>query len=116
MKKVADEHSGRYEGQQGWIRRWRRYGAATEEMWDNGDGQMGWKYSDGIDKFIQGTTTNLRAYRCSNKLGLGETTDLHGDSIWSKTNNNFGGVLEALRREYRQKRGKRRRGQTPSLL
>ena len=29
---------------------------------------------------------------------MGDTTDLHGDSGWAKTNNIFGGVLEALGR------------------
>ena len=31
---------------------------------------------------------------------MGATTDLHGGSGWSKPNENFGGVLEALRREH----------------
>ena len=31
---------------------------------------------------------------------MGATTDLHGGSGWSKTNDNFGKVLEALRREH----------------
>ena len=57
---------------------------ATEEMWDNGDGEMGWKDGYGLGKYKQGMTTNLRAYRCSNNLGMGATTDLHGDlgCIW----------------------------------
>ena len=45
-------------------------------------------------------TTNLRAYHRSNNLGMGATTNLHIDSGWSKTNKNFGGVIEALRREH----------------
>ena len=57
---------------------------ATEEMWDNGDGEMGWKNSDRLSKYRQGTTTNLRAYSRSNNLGVGMMTDLHSDSgcIW----------------------------------
>ena len=31
---------------------------------------------------------------------MGDTTNLHGDSGRSKTNNNFGGILKALRREH----------------
>ena len=56
----------------------------TEEMWNNGDGEMSWNNGDGLGKYLQGTTTNLRAYCFSNNLGLGATTDLHGDSgcIW----------------------------------
>ena len=47
------------------IRRRMRCGTATYEMWDNGDGEMGWKDSDGLGKYRQGMTTNLRAYRRS---------------------------------------------------
>ena len=80
MKTAADDHSGGYAGQQGWIRRWKRCGTATDEMWDDGDGEIGWKNDNGLVKCLQGTTTNLRAYRCSDNLGVGVTTDLHGDS------------------------------------
>ena len=31
---------------------------------------------------------------------MGATTDLHGNSGWSKTNDNFYVILEALRREH----------------
>ena len=57
---------------------------ATEEMWDDRDRKMGWKNVDGLGKYQQGTKTNLRAYRCSDNLGAGATTDLHGYSgcIW----------------------------------
>ena len=57
---------------------------AIEEMWDDGYGEMGWKNGNRIGKYRQGTTTNLRAYLRSNKLGVGTTTDLHGDlgCIW----------------------------------
>ena len=45
-------------------------------------------------------TTNLQAYRRSNNLGVGDTNDLNGNSEWSKTNENFGGFLKALRRDH----------------
>ena len=61
---------------------------------------MGWKNGNGLGKCLQGTTINLRAYHRSNELGARETTDLHGDLGWSKTNDNVGRVLEALRRDH----------------
>ena len=84
MKTAVDEHGGVDAGQQVWIHRWRRFGTATEEIWYDGDGEMGWKNGDGLGKYRQGTTTNLRAYRRSDNLGVGATTDLHGDlgCIW----------------------------------
>ena len=84
MKTAADENGGGDAGQQGWIRRRRICGTATEDMWDDGYGEMGWKNSDGLGKYQQGTTTNLRAYRRSDTLGVGATEDLHRDSgyIW----------------------------------
>ena len=53
-------------------------------MWDGGDGKMDWKNGDGLGKYQQGTTNNLRAYRRSDNLGVGATTDLHGNlgCIW----------------------------------
>ena len=39
-------------------------------------------------------------YRCSDNLGVVVTNNLYSDSGWSKRNDNFGGVLEALRREH----------------
>ena len=45
---------------------------ATEEMWDDGDGEMGWKNSNGLGKYQQGVTTNLRAYRRSGIMGMVE--------------------------------------------
>ena len=83
-KTAADDHDGGYAGQQGWIRWRRRCGTETEEMWDDRDDEMGWKNGNGLGKYRQGTTTNLRAYFRSNNLGVGEMTDLHGDSgcIW----------------------------------
>ena len=70
MKTSADEHGGGYEGQQEWIRLWRRCGTATDEMWDYGDGEMCCKDGDGLEKYRQGTTANLRVYRCSGIMGM----------------------------------------------
>ena len=80
----ADEHGGGDAGQQVLIRRWRRCGTATEDMWDDGYGEMGWNNGNGLGKYLQGTTTNLRAYRHSDNLGVGATMDLHVYSgfIW----------------------------------
>ena len=84
MKTATGENGGGDAGQQGWIWWCRRCGTATEEMWDDGEGEMGWKNGDGLVEYQQGTTTNLRAYRRSDNLGVGATMDLHGDSgcIW----------------------------------
>ena len=46
-----DKHGGGNAGQQGLIWQRRRYRTATEEMWDNEDGEMGWKNSDGQGKY-----------------------------------------------------------------
>ena len=61
-----------------------RFKTATEEMWYDGDGEMGQKNGDGLGKYQQGTTTNLRAYCHSDNLDVGATADLHGDfgCIW----------------------------------
>ena len=40
---------------------------------------MGWRDEYGLVKNKQVTTTNLRAYHCSDNLGVRTTTDLHGD-------------------------------------
>ena len=61
---------------------------------------MGWKEGYGIGKFWHGITTNLRSYCRPGNLSVGATTDLHQDSVWSKTNKNFGSILEALRRDH----------------
>ena len=84
MYTETDKHGGGDAVQQGLIRQRRRYRTATEEMWDGGYGEMSWKNGDGMGKYQQGATTNLRAYRRSDNLGVGVTTDLHGDSgcIW----------------------------------
>ena len=54
---------------------------------------------DVLGKYQQGLTTNLGAYGYYNNLGVGATTDLRGNSGWSKTNENFGRALGALRRD-----------------
>ena len=84
MNTASSDHGGRDAGQQVWIWRRSRCGPETDKMWDNGYGEMGWKDGNGLSKYKQGTTTNLRAYRCSNNLGVGGTTNLHGDLgyIW----------------------------------
>ena len=53
-------------------------------MLDDGYGKMGWKDGDGLGNYQQGTTTNLRVYRRSDNLGVGETADLHSnlEGIW----------------------------------
>ena len=55
-------HVDRDAGQQRWIRRQRRCGTTIEEMWDDGDGEMGWENGDGLGKYRKGRTANLRAY------------------------------------------------------
>ena len=45
-------------------------------------------------------TTNLQVYHCPNGLPIGDTTDLHVYLGWSKTNDNFGGVIMELMREH----------------
>ena len=39
--------------------------------------KMGWKDGNKIGKYQQVTATNLRAYRCSDKLGVGATANLN---------------------------------------
>ena len=53
-------------------------------MSDDGNSEMGWKDGDGVGKYQQRTTTNLMAYSFYDNLGVGATTDLHGDlgCIW----------------------------------
>ena len=60
---------------------------------------MGWKEAGSHGNPQHGMTTNLRPYCLSNNVGVGVTINLHGNPGWSKTNDNFGGVLEVLRRE-----------------
>ena len=63
---------------------------------------MGWKEGDSLRKSLQGMTTNLRAFHLSNNVSVGANTDLPGDSGWSKTNKNFGGILKMLKREHQE--------------
>ena len=55
-----------------------------EDMWDDGDGEMGWNNGNRLGKYLQGTATNLRAYHRSDNLDVRLTTDLHGylGCIW----------------------------------
>ena len=70
MKTEADKHGDGDAGQQEWIWWRRRCGTATDEMWYDGDGEMGWKGGDGMGRYQQGTTTNLRAYCHSEIMGM----------------------------------------------
>ena len=72
VKTAADKHGGGYPGQQGGIQWLRRCGTSTDDMWDNGDGEMGCKDGNGMGKYQQGTTVNLRAYRCSRIMGMAD--------------------------------------------
>ena len=81
MKTAVDEHSGGDAGQHGWIRQWRRCGTSIQAMWNDVDGKMGWKNGGVMGKYLQVTTTNLRVYHCSDTLGVGATTDLHGNLV-----------------------------------
>ena len=87
MKTEEDKHGGGDAGQQGWIRQKRRCGMETDEMWDNGDGEMGCKDGDGLGKYLQGTTTNLRAYRHSGIMRMADTIsgeDSIGQAWWRR--------------------------------
>mmetsp|Transcript_4287 Transcript_4287/g.8207 ORF Transcript_4287/g.8207 Transcript_4287/m.8207 type:complete len:248 (-) Transcript_4287:1132-1875(-) len=62
--------------------------------------KMGWKQGNGLGKNQQGTSTNLRAVRREENLGIGAKTDLLGDEGFSVTSRNFHGVLATLQAEY----------------
>ena len=51
MKTAADKHGGGDAGKQGWIRWQGKYGTATDKMWDDGYGEMGWKDGDVLGKY-----------------------------------------------------------------
>ena len=51
VKTVVDDHGGVDAGQQGWIRRLRRCGTATDDMWDDRDDKMGFKDGDRLGKY-----------------------------------------------------------------
>ena len=63
--------------------------------------KMGWKGDGaGLGKNQQGTSTNLRAVRRSESLGIGADSDAFGDKGWQDTNRGFHGVLDKLNKEY----------------
>lgn len=63
--------------------------------------KMGWKGgSSGLGKHQQGTSTNLRAVRRAESLGIGAETDAFGDKGWEDTNRGYHGVLDKLKKEY----------------
>ena len=70
METATDEHGGGDVGQQRWIRRQRRWGAATDEMWDDRYGKMGCRDGNGLGKYKKGMTANLRAYHFSRIMGM----------------------------------------------
>ena len=72
MKTAAEKHGVGDSGKYGWIRRRRRCGTATDDMWDNRDGEIGCKDGDGLGKYQQGTTANLRAYRRFGIIGMAD--------------------------------------------
>ena len=51
MNTAAEKDGDGDTGQQGWIRRCRRCRTATEVMWDDGYGEMGWKDGNGLGKY-----------------------------------------------------------------
>lgn len=61
---------------------------------------MGWKEGKGLGKNHQGTNSNLRAVRREEGLGIGAKTDLFGEDGFSKTSQNFHGVLANLHVEH----------------
>jgi len=63
--------------------------------------KMGWKGDgSGLGKNQHGTTTNLRAVRRTDSLGIGAENDSFGDKGWQDTNAGFHGVLASLKKEY----------------
>ena len=58
--------------------------------------KMVWKEGGSIGEYLQGMNTNLWEYWNSNILGVGATINLQGNSGWSKMNENFDDVFEAL--------------------
>lgn len=62
--------------------------------------KMGWTQGKGLGKNQQGTSTNLRAIRREDGLGLGASTDKTGDLGFSVTSRNFHGVLASLKEHH----------------
>ena len=86
-KTAADEHGGGDSGKQGWIQRQMRLGTAIDEMWDNGDCEMGCKDGYGLGKYRQRTTARLRAYCSSGIMGMAEnisSEDSDGRARWRR--------------------------------
>ena len=57
----------------------------TDDMWDYRDGEMGCKDGDGLGKYRQGRTANLRAYHCSGIMGMADNIsgeDSGGRAQW----------------------------------
>ena len=51
VKTAEYEHVGGDAGQQRWIRRRRKCGMATVEVWDDGDGEMGCNEGNRLGKY-----------------------------------------------------------------
>ena len=62
--------------------------------------KMGWSEGKGLGKNKQGTSSHLRAIRREEGLGIGAKTDTFGDDGFSKTSQNFHGVLAQLHAEH----------------
>ena len=59
-------------GQQGWICQRRRCGTATDKMYNNGDGEINCNDCNGLSKYRQGTTANLKDYRRYKIMGVAD--------------------------------------------
>ena len=53
-------------------------------MWDNGDGKIVWKDGNGLGKYQQVTTTNLKAYCRSGIMGMADKVggEDSGGRVW----------------------------------
>ena len=51
MKTVVDKHGGGHVVQYEWIWRRSRFGPATDEIKNDGDGEIVWKDGDGLGKY-----------------------------------------------------------------
>jgi len=84
--------------------------------------KMGWSEGKGLGKNQQGTNTNLRAIRREEGLGIGAKTDTFGDEGFSRTSQNFHGVLANLQSEHgngssgdKSKKSKKKRDKSKKL-
>ena len=67
--------------------------------------KMGWKEGEGLGKDGQGNKNSLRAVkRVDEVLGVGATTDTHGNSGFDESRSNFKNVLERLKEQHGQGR------------